>query len=421
MYSSSAHTMPMAKDWIIATVGVSDEQAAHLRLLMRKAAKLLPESWHWGNEHTADLLVVNPTDFTGHMARTRAQARSTSTAIFCDVDHPEKTGLILREPLRLENVLEVLKAASASALMMNKVASDSKNFASAGRVSMAYASADSDDVESEFPGRPPAVLGLDELIKAQAQKRTDDADLKRIKLDASTTIAATGAPSARAQNRINDSSPNNRQLNTGNSNIRRLLELDSSEHALRYYLEGENAITVPSQIQLPDSPALTLDPKNGVFHASGYVSELRAYCEGMLSSQNWKILTTRELCLLREKHPARRFAELIWLESAVTGSGRLAAHLDPGGSYRIKTAVSAAPDFLAHDAIVRSMQTPARLNEIAANAGTSMDAVFSVVNAYDTIGAIEWTPRQRRHIQTLTETEKKSGLLGRIGWLLGKK
>lgn len=410
----------MAKDWIIATVGVSDEQAAHLRLLIRKAAKLLPESWHWGNEHTADLVVVNPTDFTGHMARTRAQARSTSTAIFCDVDHPEKTGLILREPLRLENVIEVLKAASTPATLANKVAPGSKNSADAGRVSMEFAAVDSDDMESEFP-RPDGSLGLDEWMKTQTQKPTDDVDRKRIKVDSNTFIAATGAPSARAQNRINDLAPNSRPLSTSNPNIRRLLELDSSEHALRYYLEGENAITVPSQIQLPDMPALTLDPKNGVFHASGYVSELKAYCTRMLLSQNWKILTTRELCLVREKQSARRFDELIWLESAATGLGRLAAHLDPGGSYRIKHVVSAAPDFLAHDAIVRSMQTPARLNEIAANAGTSMDAVFDIVNAYDRIGAIEWTPRQRRPLQTVAETEKKPGLFGSIGWLFGKK
>ena len=52
--------------------------------------------------------------------------------------------------------------------------------------------------------------------------------------------------------------------------------------------------------------------------------------------------------------------------------------------------------------------------------GASMDAVFNLVNAYEAIGLIEWTPRQRRH-DPPPEDERKSGLLGKLGWPFGEK
>ncbi len=125
--------------------------------------------------------------------------------------------------------------------------------------------------------------------------------------------------------------------------------------------------------------------------------------------------TTRELIQLREKEPARPYAELVWLQTILKGTGRLAGHLDPGGTYRLKGRVSAEAEFRDHGSIVTFMETPARLNEIAADAGTSMDAVFNLVNAYDAIGLIEWTPRQRRHDPLPSSSDKKPGLLGKLG------
>jgi len=43
------------------------------------------------------------------------------------------------------------------------------------------------------------------------------------------------------------------------------------------------------------------------------------------------------------------------------------------------------------------MLRPLRLHEIARKADAKMVEVFDVVNAYDAIGLLEWTPRVSRH------------------------
>ena len=68
----------MAKDLTIATVGIREELVSHLRLLVRQACKKLPERWRFGLERNADLVIVDPNSFSGHMARTRAQASGSA-------------------------------------------------------------------------------------------------------------------------------------------------------------------------------------------------------------------------------------------------------------------------------------------------------------------------------------------------------
>ncbi|PIV35158.1 MAG: hypothetical protein COS34_03540, partial [Lysobacterales bacterium CG02_land_8_20_14_3_00_62_12] len=112
----------MNKERIIATAGLSDEQAALLRLLVRQAGKSLNEQWRWGTEIRADLLVVDPNSFSGHMARTRAQASGMRCAILCDADYPEQDGLILREPLKLDQVIAVLTQATQLTVALTPLA-----------------------------------------------------------------------------------------------------------------------------------------------------------------------------------------------------------------------------------------------------------------------------------------------------------
>ena len=58
------------------------------------------------------------------------------------------------------------------------------------------------------------------------------------------------------------------------------------------------------------------------------------------------------------------------------------------------------------------MRELARVNEIANAAGTRMENVFDMINAYEAIGAIEWKPRPPRY--AAPEPEKKPGLFGKL-------
>jgi hypothetical protein len=64
------------------------------------------------------------------------------------------------------------------------------------------------------------------------------------------------------------------------------------------------------------------------------------------------------------------------------------------------------------------MMQPARLNEIAANAGVSMAEVFDVVNAYYAIGLVEW--EARASLRAAAKPESSGGLLARLKRPFGK-
>ncbi len=439
----------MAKELIIATVGTSDEQVAHLRLLVRQACKKLPERWRFGVELNADLVVVDPNSFAGHMARTRAQASGVRCALLCDADYPERDGLILREPLQLDDVRTVLQQAMLPTVAMTPVTAAGEDFyysdladgghgnhsggarltprdgvaPALGLEELLKSHSATRDVPGQRAPAPanPIAEGLDALIKSD-QERTAAPMVKSIRLDQDTGIAATGETSQRAEIRKRDAVGGfgrASSVSADHPNIQRILEADHRHQSIRDCLDGESALAAPASIEMDGAPRLAIDPKNRVFHATGGLSRLAGYCGRTLPRKDWKVLTTRELHELRESEPARRCEELFWLEALLAGNGRLASHLDPGGSYRLKHAVSAEADFHGHGAIVAAMQHSARLNEIAANAGTSMDAVFNLVNAYDAIGEIEWTPRQRRPSEPPPTAGK--GLFGKLGMPFRRK
>ncbi|MGD9583211.1 MAG: hypothetical protein AB7V26_06020 [Lysobacterales bacterium] len=439
----------MAKEFIIATVGTSDEQVSHLRLLVRQACKKLPDRWRFGLELNADLVVVDPNSFAGHMARTRAQASGVRCALLCDADYPERDGLILREPLQLDDVLAVLQQAVLPTVAIAPVTSAGEDFYYSDLTDAGHAPGLAGGARPLSSGDAPA-LGLDELLKSHSatrdvpgqrpaaapnpiaegldalfksdQERAAAPMVKGIRLDQNTAIAATGEGSSRAEVRKRDAVGGfgrHSAVSADHPNIQRILEADHRHHSIRDCLDGESTLAAPSSIEIAGAPRLAIDPKNRVFHANGGLSRLVGYCGRTLPRKDWKVLTTRELNDLREREPARRCEELFWLEALLASNGRLASHLDPGGSYRLKNAVSAEPDFHGHGAIVAAMQQPARLNEIAASAGTSMDAVFNLVNAYDAIGEIEWTPRQRRPAEP--PPSEKKGLFGKLGMPFRRK
>jgi hypothetical protein len=102
----------MKSEKTLAVVGCTDEATAHLRLLMRKGAHRLVHRWQFVGDDEAQFVVVDPDDIYGAVARVRASARHMPYAIYCDDEHIGKDELVLRRPLKLENVVDVLNAAS---------------------------------------------------------------------------------------------------------------------------------------------------------------------------------------------------------------------------------------------------------------------------------------------------------------------
>lgn len=399
------------REKIIAVVGVSEEDTAHLRLLLRKAAGDLQYRWRWSGEDGADLVVVDPKSFTGELARNRVQAIGARCAPLLDSDEADTAPLALYRPLRLPAFVAMMHAAERAVVGGLALTPISDEF---------YFGADADVYDAFGPISAPVSIrrsepGLDEMLKH------DPADDKPryvvpLHLDLDTRIEATGVPTRRSENRGAESLDLQRRQSPAPDldaalPFRREAGEELRGRPLRAYLE-ESLLGGPSRIAFDGAPVLVLDPKYAVFHTGGGLHALIAYCRVSLLRSAWQALTTVELAQIRERELPQSYERLFWLDALVRSGGRLAAQLDPGGRYRLRRPFDAGEDFPVVARIADVMREPLRLHEIAAAAEAAMGDVFDAVNAYDAIGCLAWEPRRPR--DPAPESHARSGFIARL-------
>ncbi|HET7778613.1 MAG TPA: hypothetical protein VFL07_08685 [Rudaea sp.] len=407
----------MTSDKYLVVHGLSDEDEAHLRLLMRRAAlDHLAHRWHWGSEDKADLIVVDPSTFAGQMARSRAHGSGRRCAVYSATESLQEGELRLAPPMKLEVVAE----------LFNEVATATEIEASASFVparegfyefnDLVPSAEEIEEVElhlesgEQREARP--AQGLDDLIKTDTDAAKPVSAQLELKED--TTIEASNRVTARRERRVADSAAGLRKPDrTGEINLSTPAVLEAapahSPNSLRDYLRG-NLLGGPATITLIGSPPLTLDPKGRVYHSpANALGALMPYCKQALPARDWHVLTTTELARVRSDQPAQPYSRLIWLATLVRSGGRLASHLDPGGRYKLKDGVQIEADQPSHARIGNVMRDMAKLNEIAAVSGAPMSEVFDVINAYEAIHALETEKRESRYTEPVNV-----GLLARL-------
>ncbi|HSX60450.1 MAG TPA: hypothetical protein VLF18_09655 [Tahibacter sp.] len=424
----------MRIDKNLVVIGLSDDDTAHLRLLMRKAGEQLKQRWRWGTEEGADLVVVDTGAFAGQMARTRALAAGMRVAVVTDEAAESPPELRLHRPLKLPNVVDVLNQAGGGFDLVPKldVGTDDLYLEFAQTPSskldppdsLARLFGDADD-EAAALGLPAddKPLDPDSLFKRDEQAHKPRYSVP-LTLDEDTRVERTDGPTPRSEARAFEVSEGlSRQGTEPGPNtlppVKRGMVVDTSRHALRDYLDGR-LLAGPAQIRLDGAVALTLDPKHRMFHSDGGLAQLEAYVREPLAVSDWRRLTTAEINQIRETQPAQPYQHLTWLETLVTSGGRLASQLDPGGTYRLKHWIELDRDVRHHQRIARAMMQPARLNEIAAAANVPMADVFDVVNAYHAIGLVEWETRASLRAPVKDEREQSGGLFSRLKRPFGK-
>jgi len=144
-------------------------------------------------------------------------------------------------------------------------------------------------------------------------------------------------------------------------------------------------------------PSLVLDPLDDNFYTTAQLSELEPYLLDVVKSGECRPISGTRLAAFRESTSAHPLARLRWLGALLSSNGWLASHLDPGGTYRVKSWISMDGDYRRQYRIATTMLRPAPLHHIAAAANATMAEVFDVTNAYDAVGLLEWTPRRSRH------------------------
>lgn len=416
----------MPNEKIIAANGVSDEDVAHIRLLIRKSTDQLSHPWRWGGDAQADLLVVDTSNFAGQMARSRAKVTGMRVAVVCDAGDDHDGDPALLRPFKAENLVAVLNQATASATTLKgQVRGDSGYFQNSSNEFEGIAELPHFKMDAPAAHRPAdanVAPGLDELLKDHpaADPYTN---LKPQKFDQSARIDGSGEPTRRSLLRADQereslavplSVPSAARIPERKHNLE-----DLSVYRLREFLEGE-LIHGPMQISWPGAGTLTLDPKHQVFHSAGGLNELEIYCRESSRLSDWRRLTTAEMNALRESQPGQAYQKLLWLEALLHSNGRLASNLDPGGTFQLTSGFDLASDYPAYDRISQALMQPHRLHEVAASCACEMSAVFDVVNGYDAIGWLKWTPRRSRHLEDEAESKKPS-LLSRLRKPFGKR
>jgi hypothetical protein len=400
----------------LAVIGLSEEDTAHLRLLLRMVAGQLEHRWRWGAEENADLIVVNPTEMAGQIARNRAYSSGRRCAVFSETETLRDGEQRLSCPPKPESVVAMLNGSGANATDLGAPVMQQKDdFYDLDTFTAEFELEDEETAEARSRQRDSTpALGLDELLKPDTASSKPQFAVP-MQLDEDTLVARTGGPSARGDRRVADSvegfrKPDKPEGINMTPLATRGVTAETGKHYLRDYLRGD-LLGGPAAMTLEGAPSLTLDPKEKHFHTAGMISQLAPYCLQELAQSAWRPVTTSELGRLRSEQPAQAYERLIWLDVLVHSEGRLAKHLDPGGRYRLKGRPPASPDYPNHQRIAAAMLEPAKLNEIAATAAAPMGEVFALVNAYDAIGLIEVERRLPRHEPSAAAP---AGLLSRL-------
>jgi hypothetical protein len=390
---------------IIDCIGASDEDIAHLRLLLRTAKIHLRDVWHWGPELKADIVIVDTRSMIGESAYRRTLERGIACAQLIEADAPAPDGRHLRKPLRREDLVELLNGVGKSSIEPLAILTQGDDFFDLdlgehdhsgdlpGRdlpeLDIAHRRSEVEREHEEFEAmfrRDPLEHKPQFLMPDQFDNDAGIEYVHETTTRSATRAVATTNPFAREEFVLDNVDPSFRRDMEAR-------EIGATTHALTDYLGGK-LLGGSARIRLPGAPALVLDPKEQVYHADSDLRSLEIYVREPLRMDAWERLVNSGLLAIRESTPAKPYSRLLWMARYITSDGYLASHLDPGGTYRLTRWLELAHDYPRAFRVGGQMLKPLRLDEIARASKATIAEVFDVVNAYDAIGYVEWKHRE---------------------------
>jgi len=398
----------MARERIIDCIGASDEDIAHLRLLLRTATGQLRDTWQWGTEDKADIVIINAHNLIGDSALRRTQQRGIPYAQLIEAGDNAPDWQYLRKPLRREELVDLLNGVGETTIAPLTILSQGDDFF------------DMDLGENEGDHHVPSGDFEHRLNSAQARLRSKEIEPEQDAIEAifrrdplaekpqfmiPEKLGGAGVEyvrdaTARSSSRADTINPFVRKA-MADDNVDPTFRRDAGErassgeaHPLSAYLGGR-LLGGPARYQLQGAPTLVLDPKEHVFYAEGGLPALEPYARESLPLDGWERLVSSEYLAVRKVLPARPYAHLMWMQRFVTSNGYLASHLDPAGTYRLTDWLDIEHDYPRAFRIGSNMIQPLRLDEIARLSDVAIAEVFDVVNAYEAIGYVVWKHRER--------------------------
>ena len=302
-----------------ALAGFAETERSEMSRLLARAGTTLDEPLvlNDGSER-ADLVIIDPEQFAGRVARVRALNERTNLAVVIDADaETPEAWLVLRRPLSTESLVEMFNRASCC--------------------------------DGTVSSRPPA---------------SNDAEQPENVAVEDDTRASFETPRA-------------------------------ARPCTDYASLTQRG---PIVIERAGLPRLFIDPAAGNYHANAPLARLEPYFLDPLKPGEYRQIGPSRLQEMRGSAPGRPLVQMHWMSALLRSNGCLGAHLDPGGTYRVKRWLSVYGEYRKQYRIATMMLRPLRLHEIARKADAKMVEVFDVVNAYDAIGLLEWEPRKSRYV-----------------------
>jgi hypothetical protein len=396
----------MATDRIIVFAGVSEDEEARLRLLLRKAAGQLNDHWVCADDESeADVILTDPLTIAGNVAIANAKRLGVPYLVLSDtVRRGEERWTLQRSPtvLDLAGLLNGLELGEVPSLPV--VSSQGDDFYNIDLE-------EPEEPTSEEQDSPPAPareslqltpMGA-EAQDAEALFRRDPlaravAVLKTHRLAPETTVESTVGHTGRSELRsVSYGNPFLKNFDDSGKGViggGRQNDGEVAEFTLAALLKG-GVIYAPSQHHLPGHALLVIDPKLDVFHSEAKLDQLRPYCGPSYGRDDWKPVTTQALKEIRTRMPGRSCAELRFLCALMASVGRLDSRLDPGGSFWLQGVLKLDDSLPQEQRILAAMPEARRLNEIASESGASMEAVMDVINALSASGLLGSRLRDR--------------------------
>ena len=143
------------------------------------------------------------------------------------------------------------------------------------------------------------------------------------------------------------------------------------------------ALGGPVKIQLNDAPLLVIDPDRQIYLGSNSLKPYIVYGSATLTEADFVAIDEEEFQQLDKQlggsHPLPRLA---WLAGLVGGNGHLLPAYNPNSLFKLSKWPQTEREFPKHFRIATvMMKGPAKLTDIAEQAGATLSDVTDFVNA----------------------------------------
>jgi hypothetical protein len=365
----------MMNEQVVEFVGGSDEEVAHLRLLLRRAAPQLRRRWRTrreGDSHVELFIVVDGEAALEGGAR---QVRLLGPAV-------GPSGIkIERWPLKVPQIVDLLNGGEPVAASPAPPATAAPAIQHNIYDDLFEAEAAAGDWSAGEPDLIARELAL--MDEAEAFFRHDSRVAHREQLSAmrlgdaavDATEGLTAATSSRQQRR------DPLALSETAAGDREDARLPLTEFLTGSWLAG------PSRLSTAGFE-LTLDPLRRQYFANASLCVLEDCCRQPIARSAWRILTTTEFASIRQRNSARPYVELQWL-CAYLDEQTLHSHpMQDGAAYRLREPLDLQRDYFRAGRVSRELIRGARLADIASTTRVALDDVRRIAAAFAAVGLL---------------------------------